>query len=526
MLWIHKGQFKYWFIFVVVITGGVVGLLSLKRSVLENSSAQTSQASIKASLSQRRRALPPGLMCFNVNALRVQQWSDPRFTDAVQSLSPKVLRLPGGQGSNYWDWRRGGLIPDWQGLPDGLPFFLKSARDRQYTAGSLENFLSISDTTDTTPLFVLNMLSSTLESQIQMLKQAEALGIPIQEIELGNEFYFGTRNNRAVFPTPTDYAQTAVQWIAKIKKEFPQAKISVMGVSDQGRSGYRLEQRRLNWNRFVFPVTLDSADAVTLHVYPDPELGPTTQAMQRDYPRFSELDIPIILGEPFRHWHAIQKTDGFGTLPRDKKIWITEYNLHERLRQRKVRQNRVPGSWAHGLFNLAMGLQFLEDPRVEKLCNHMLVGDSQFSAIYDSNKSFSKFADSSIPTTSFGLSATGVALQPWGQAMSQASEARKIEFTNVPTLRGKQQFQYPALYGWSFANQQEEQQAIIMNLSSRPLQVDLSSIFPSGMAYRQVEGNPRTLVTASNSLKETTGRIPATFLSIPAYSISHLKPRE
>ncbi|WP_299403276.1 hypothetical protein [Acaryochloris sp. IP29b_bin.148] len=520
----HKKN-KYLLMLVVACTAGAIGFRYSEKLLSGSSKAQISNQFITASLSSEKRSIPPGLMCFNVNAIRVKQWDSVQFTDATKSLSPSVLRLPGGQGANYWDWQRGGLSQSFQGLPDGVPFFLKGARDRRYTAGSLENFYTFSKATDTTPLFVLNMLSSTLESQVSMLKQAESLGLPIEKIELGNEFYFGTRNNRAVFPSPVDYAKTSIQWIAKIKSEFPKARISVMGVSDSGRIRHRLEKRRLNWNRMVFPIVLDNADAVTLHVYPDHGLTPARTSASYDYPFFDEQDTPTILGEPFRHWNIIKKTDGFSTLPSDKKIWITEYNMHERLRQRKVRQTRVTGSWAHGLFNLVLGLLFLEDPRVEKICNHMLVGNSQFSAIYDGNKSFFNPSKPSIPTIPFDLSATGVALQPWGEILKKSNEARQVKFTNVPMLIGKQQFQYPALYGWSFANQQKKQEAVVVNLSKQPLEVDLSSIFPSGITYKQIEGHPRTLVTKTTSLQEVEGYA-SQLLSFPPYSVSHLKSRE
>jgi len=523
----NKRQVRYLLIFIVAIAGGCISMHSSKQLSQNLSSAQTQGTNVKAALSQRQRTISPGLLCFNVNAFQIKQWNDPKFTDAVQSISPQVLRLPGGEGSNYWDWRRGGIIQNSQGLSNDVHAFLKNSKVRQYKTGSLKNFQTLSAATNTTPLFVLNMLTSTLESQIQMLKQAEALGMPIQEIELGNEFYFGTRNNRSVFPTPKDYARTATQWTTRIKKEFPQVKISVIGVSDQGRIRHRLEQRRVLWNRAV-STALEKADAITLHSYPGHGLAPLTEAPQGDYPFFSAQDTSIILGEPFRHWDTINQTDGFGTLPSNQKIWVTEYNLHERLRKLKVRQNRVIGSWAHGLYNLVMGLQFLEDPRVEKICNHALIGNPQFSAIFDGPSSFVNSAHrsgNSIKTTPYGLTATGVALQKWGQAMNNADEAQEIEFENGPTLMGKQQFQYPALYGWSFTDQGDNQEAIITNLSARSLQVDVSSIFPSGITYQQVEGDPRTLVTTPYSLKETDGDV-LDRLSLPPYSVSHLKSKK
>lgn len=483
--------------------------------------AQGRSTIVKVQPHKEYRSIPPGFMCFNVNSVRVQSWQNDKFTTAVRSLSPQTLRIPGGEVANYWNWRRGGLVQNLGSLPQGLPPFLRG-RDRNYTSSQLEDFHMGLKTTETAPLFVLNMLTSTLDSQLEMLRQAKHLGIPIQSIELGNEFYISLRNYRSIFPRPADYAQQAALWTTRIKQEFPEAKVSVVGVIDKGQSFPRQKYRRQNWNRIVLPSTLESADAATLHIYPQHGLGPAIKSSSQGYPFFSEQEIPLILGEPFRQWDILKQADGFRTVPQDKKIWITEYNLFEKIfYQNKGRQPKVMGSWAHGLYTLAMSLLFLEDSRVEKICNHMLVGNSLFSAIYANDRSFINPTDSKAKTAPFALSATGSSLRLLGQASKTATTARQLNFIGEAIMSGKQKFQYPALYGWLFSNPKNHQQAIIMNLSGRAVPIDLSRLSVQQLQFSQVSGHPRILVTGPGILTEKSGRITGD-MTLPAYSVTLL----
>lgn len=490
--------------------------ISPKQSQINSSNS----SHIPVSLATKSRAISPDFFCFNVNAVRVHSWSNQKFAKAVKSIAPQVLRIPGGEGSNYWDWRRGGLRQDLTGLPEGLPFFLRYG-DRNYTAGKLEDFALGFQATETKPLFVLNLLSSTLESQLNMLTEAQSIGIPIQDIELGNEFYFATQNHRAVFPNPQDYAKTAHQWATKIKQLFPKAQISVVGVTDQGNG---LGARRRNWNRLVLPIALKNADAATFHIYPEHGLGTNIESSLQQYPFFEERDVPIILGEPFRNWATIKTADGFRKVPKDKKIWITEYNLLEKIfNQTQDRKPKVMGSWSHGLYTLALSLLFLEEPRVEKICNHMLVGNSMFAAIYANDRSFINPSNPETTTMQFGLSATGTTLRLLGQVIDNSDTAVKLKFSGMPLLSGQKKFQYPSLYGWGFSKAETHQKAIVMNSSHSSLQIDLKAVPLSSQSFTQISGNPRKLVTDSTVLDYKVGYLSTSkLISLPAYSVTFL----
>ena len=491
--------------------------------ILRSSSAeiQANVIPISASVSEKHRHISSDFMCFNVNSVRVKSWHNLDFIGAVRQLSPGVLRIPGGEVANYWDWQRGGLIVDPDGLPDGFPFFLKN-KERRYTSSQLEDFRLGLYQTNTKPLFVLNMLSSNLDSQLEKLRQAERLGMPIEEVELGNEFYFGKKNNKAVFPTPSSYAEAASMWAQEIKDEFPNAKVSVVGVENYGLDPLKRQRpRRRDWNQDVLPQTLRSADAVTFHLYPGTGLESEWEN-SRNYPYFDTQDVPLILGEVFRYWHGLQRSGEFQFVPENKEIWITEYNLFEK--QSGETPPRVLGTWTHGLYTLAMSLLFLEDPRVSKICNHVLVGSSQFAAIYSDTDSFVNPANPSVKSKPNGLSATGHALQFLGKALKDSSGASPLDFSGLPYQKGKQGFEYPALYGWSFDQISSQKRVIIMNMSQSVETIDITKLFEGHVKLEQISGSPRTLLDSEGQLIQDSAFV-TDALTLPPYSVSLLSGR-
>lgn len=480
--------------------------------------ASTNQ--IKASLSPKTRPLSPNFMCFNVNSLWVNSWRNKKIWNAVNQLNPAMLRIPGGTVANYWDWQRGGIIQDESSLPDGIPGEVKG-RGRRYTAGQLEEFKAGLEGTGKTPMFVLNMLTSTLDSQLQMLQKAQNLGIPVKYIELGNEFYFRIKNYTSVFPTPEDYAKTAKQWTAAIKQKFPDAEVAVIGVVPIGKND---NPRQDNWNRSLLNTALPQADAVTFHVYLEPNL--TSESTAESYPFFSQEDVANILSQPFYNWQKLQAENSqFKQVPDNKEIWITEYNLMEKIFNpgQKNQQARVFGSWAHGLFTMSMSLLFLEDQRVSTICNHVLIGPATFGAIFANDKVFRNLSENTS-VTPLGLSATGSNLQLLGQATQGMTTAQKIEFTNIPNLRSKENFTYPALYGWLFSNGSNNQ-AIIINLSDQNLAVDISSFWQKQGNFEQISAPPRTLVTNQDSLTRNSGNITKQ-ITLPPYSVTKLSNQQ
>src|SRR6202044_2001318 len=105
-------------------------------------------------------------------------------------------------------------------------------------------------------------LPKAVENQLSMLEAARDLKLPVQDIELGNEFFWSSPpEHKQAFPTASDYASMMNDWTASLKHEFPNAKIAAVGsipYSDDGRAK--------DWNSGVIG-QIRGVDAITLHRY-------------------------------------------------------------------------------------------------------------------------------------------------------------------------------------------------------------------------------------------------------------------
>ncbi|WP_323301502.1 hypothetical protein [Crocosphaera sp. UHCC 0190] len=492
-----------------------------QETVAQNLS-QSSALTTTASLSEFGRSLSADFLCYNANVLLFDSWTEPALVKAVKQLKPRVLRFPGGTVSDFWDWQRGGIMEDLSEVnPRQLPGILRNQRVRQYTASKLEDFKAGLTATQTKPLFVLNILTSDLNSQLAMLRKARDLGIPVEYVQIGNEAYFNLPDNLERFPTPDDYAKFASQWSDAIKKEFPKAKVAVIGASQTYIE--RGNERIRFWNDSVLKTALPKSDAIAFHLYYDTNIIPPSSSAT-SYPFFTQEDVPIILNLPFLNWRKMRENQQFKAVPDQKEIWITEYNVMEPLQGQGSSGPKIIGSWAHGLQNIALSLLFLEDKRINRICNHVLVGTSQFGAILADEKQIGigTFINPSekVKAEPFSLSASGSALKLLGEATENMTQAKQINFSSNPMVTGKNQAQYPSLSGWLFSNG-EENRAVILNLSSEVVQVNFDSIFPKSVDYEQVSGNPRDLVSKSGILTESQGTT-SKKIQLPAYSVTKL----
>lgn len=480
-----------------------------------NNALANSVVNVVATAQGVRRSLPTDLMCFNVNSVQIPSWQDPQFISATNRLSPKILRIPGGEVANYWDWQRGGIVEDGEpllkALPDGLPEYMRYEA-RSHTASTIENYAAGLAATNTQALFVLNMLTSDLGEQIDMLSAAARAGIEIKYLELGNEYYFGIPNYAHKFPTPEAYGEEAKVWISYLRDIFPDIEIAVFGVAPKAQSS----PRELRWNQALLETALPEADAIALHLYPGHGLDPNGFS-DSGYPAFDENDFSTIFGEPFRSWQALRDRHTYDLIPADKEIWITEFNLMEDIfGDNANRYPRVMGTWGHGLYAIAMNLTFLEEPRITMACNHDLVENFKFGAILPHNNSFEISAQQSYPVEPMSLSATGQALGMLAKSMNQMETTQSITFSSsssseLPIMANKDGDSYLALQGWAFSQQDSTHPsaAIILNLSDKIIQLSLSDIAEPNQKgrYQQLSSDPRTLVTNNAALNVRSGTL-------------------
>ena len=227
-------------------------------------------------------------------------WSDPSFNTAVAALKPGNIRYPSGTAANYWDWVNG-----CEGLGSMGPC-------KTVGVSTLEKFAVTLRAANASAVFVLNMLTDTLDSQLKFLAHAASLGIPVTAVELGNEFYNADADYVKQFKDGKAYGAAATTWMAAVRAAYPSAAISVVGVP-ASRQGHN--PRLQSWNADLFS-TLQGAragDGVSMHEYDATGAGTGKT--------FTEKDVPVMLATPFANVAAVQAVAA--ALPAWSSVWVT-----------------------------------------------------------------------------------------------------------------------------------------------------------------------------------------------------------
>jgi hypothetical protein len=475
--------------------------------------------------------IPPGFFGYSDESDANINRQDPNCLAAISKIQTRVVRFPGGETGNYWDWQTGLPLTNYD---SGLMVF-KTLYPR--TPANLQQQMALMHST---PIYMLNMLSDpqckppagglcqytpsspNLNYQLQWLQSAQALGLPVKYVELGNEYYVSTlAGYTQVYPDPvtssdplaaTVYARLATQWIAAIKKQFPQALVAAIGATSTDNSSGGA--RRTSWNAGLFPA-LVGADAITLHTY-------IRTALPKGTTVFDDTAAQYMLGTPFSNWATLQKD--MAQLPANIPIWVTEYDLGDY-------NYPVWGTWADALLNATMTMLYLEQPRVQIAAKYSLLENGIHAAIFSSTSGFTEggngFTDPPNPpkSTLWGQTASAITLQEIAAASLSATQAVSLTFPGAATLSGGGT-SYPALYGWNFQSG-TARSMVVLNLSNQSLTVDVSGLGLSGAAYDQISGAPFTYVTGGlsgspSNLTENNGNLAGKPCALPAYSITRI----
>jgi alpha-L-arabinofuranosidase len=128
---------------------------------------------------------------FNVVNLQSGNFTTDRaYLEGTAALHAGILRYPGGNIADYWDWQLGWCVPNTTSCSTERNPCKNKKRVRRYL---LEEFKRAVDTTQSLPTYTLNMLTGSLDHQLAMLKHAQSINIlPAGSyVELGGEFYWG-----------------------------------------------------------------------------------------------------------------------------------------------------------------------------------------------------------------------------------------------------------------------------------------------------------------------------------------------
>jgi hypothetical protein len=197
------------------------------------------------------RPLTRDFLGYNLGAATLihPAWGQPSFTGALGSLNPRMLRFPSGTYGNCWNWTAGATMPPCHATPPG--------------GTTLADFKRALAVNNATAIMMLNMITSSLEEQVSMLRAAQAAGIFVDAplVELGNEFYFGEWSTN--FADGTAYGRECALWIDSISSAFPKATFAVVSTPSVPPGGARIAA----WNAQLFAALAGRTFAVTMHEY-------------------------------------------------------------------------------------------------------------------------------------------------------------------------------------------------------------------------------------------------------------------
>jgi hypothetical protein len=391
---------------------------------------------------------------------------------ALQAFRPGTLRYPGGTIANYWSWQTGTVD--------------QPAQTADHTAGTtftygftLQTLRSIVRETGTTPVFDLNVLTSSLPDQLAMLERARALGIPVRYIELGNEFYYSSNSYTSVFPTAAAYADLVARWAPRIRASFPGAQIAAVGSLPQATP------RERSWNSTVLSVAGRDISALTLHDYTDPQQQGHAGA----------VPVSDVLASTYSDWQQTQKV--MAAIPARYQIWFTEFNLSNGARA--MGSPPLGVTWAHGLYAADMMLLFDQSARV---------GLDEYWELL-SDLSTGVYTGGPDPS----LTAAGSALIALTNASWDASSVTSLSFPGAPALDGSA----PGVVGVSFTGPHGTR-TVLLNLTDHAVPVAADAVIPRGAVAESISGNPAAEVSGTTGLTRHIGMVGSSLL-LPAYAV-------
>lgn len=427
--------------------------------------------------------LPSDFAGFNA-PFRLNSWqvSSPQLHEAAAGLRPGALRVFGGTTANYWNWRTGKFF-DRRGVPPRL-----RQVSRSMSPIHLSDWAGLVRDANATPVFDLNLVTSSLSDQLAMLRAAEARGMPIRRIELGNELFYSAPLVVRAIPTPGAYGRKASRWISAIGAEFPDAQIAAVGF---GYPPGDADRRQASWDRRVRK-TLRGEDALTFHAYWD---APRTR-------RLSGAPLSAALAAPLRLLAKL-RSRGLHRLPAGVDAWVTEWNVWHGAKLR--------GTWANGLADAAYLLGLLGERSVNQEDLHPLVHSQPLAALFGNPLGF----HDGPGTVRYAPTAVGEAIGQLYPALSGGVRVRRLKLPRAPRIAGTRLAAVRAVAV-------EGGGALLVNLSGRRRTVDLAAGVSCDGTLASVWARPSARITGrpgkvDRRTRQTHGR-----LVLPRHSVSRL----
>ena len=360
-------------------------------------------------------------------------WTSSTFFSVINYQGVTLIRYPGGNVT-YWDWENNDYATTTE-YPD-LPFKFYSLNP--HPSMDLDVRATALTTYNLNNVWALNDYFRPIQNQIDYLLSAQTLGLNIDYIEIGQEYYLrpGVANdpdtngyvNRFPLTTTAPYNQYAVEkvdWIYSAKTTFPLAKIAICGsIIDNGPFP---NSRKNIWNTKLINVFQDIIynpsgiypDAITLHSY----VFPTATD-------FANINTWIQTSVESETASLITTIDEFKTqwnLMSNLEFWITEFGITDDYDQ-------ISGSWAHGLYIISILFEMLEIDDITMIINNSLSSGRDYGMLFDRKFIFG------APNTAdvFDLSAGGLVLGMFNRSLNDSTAFDKLDLSSFSSgLYGK-----------------------------------------------------------------------------------------
>lgn len=460
-----------------------------------------------------------------VSPVNVERMLDPQLWKELRQFPVPLIRVPSGTAAQWIDWRTGRFVD-----APGSPFADVATGRRGIT---MEDWAALIDATGAEPVWDLNVLNSSLADQIEMLGEAQRLGMPVRFIELGNELWDVRGPYIDRFPTGTAYGEEMNRWIPTIREHFPQARIAISGADRADATFMRiLGDRYAEWNAGVLSVIRD-IDAIVVHQY---------WGLSGDAAPGSDVDQTLTAG--LDHWSAMRRltldqlTFGRTTTdrttadttatdrtalgshgPDDIEVWITEWN--------QAAHFAPPGPqiWAQALSVVAVGMEHALDPRVTMSLVHNIVDGTGNPHDIGPSTVYPSFTNGENGTDRFGRTALGTALPLLFAAADGNTAAQRLA---AVARRGTSAIDGSTLHGIVFSGRRTD--VVIVNTGATPTTVRLprsvSDALGRGATMIEYHAAPDTPLGWEPSTRFANNIIrlddPGDQHTLPAHSISRI----
>lgn len=463
-------------------------------------SSSNAQGSIPRSTAPPHALAPHffGVNIENSYSNPVPSWNDPRLQRAIKETGIETVRFPGGDVSNYWDWK------------NGTVYSLGKAGKTQDTLAALVN---LSHATGTFPIYCINVMTlnnavlqrsnlpQAMAGQLQMLDAAHSMHLPVEGLELGNEFFWSSPDHDKAFPTAAEYASEMNEWTTTLKRAYPNARIASVGsIPSSG------DARTRNWNSAVVGKIRD-VNAVTLHRYDNIVDGGVWNAVSPD----------AVLGNVFNDWGKIVSGEVNPIEKAKLRIWVTEFGGLKDC----TSNAHFTGTWLEALYQAQMAIQFLSTPSIDQIELYNVTGSTSSLMFQNTSSYWDGCLNKNITFhgTAGDLTATGQAYALIGSALKQAKNVYPVAFPETPVIHPKSDTSYPSVTGVAFTG--AKNQWLLLNLASKPLTLR----YP-GMGHGSIESlyasSLMTVVASEHILTHGTHSFDGRSFVLPPFSVNRI----